>query len=78
MHALYATAQMVKEHRPDVKILVSGALVGLDIGPIERLGVAAHADEFEQAETLLDALVDATSMPRAYSDVVTVLALKPL
>ncbi|MFZ3583117.1 cobalamin B12-binding domain-containing protein [Loktanella sp. DJP18] len=78
MHALYTTVQMVKEHRPDVKILVSGALVGLDARPVELLGVAAHADDFERAETLLDALVDATSTPRAYSNVVTVLPPYPL
>ncbi|WP_237064879.1 cobalamin B12-binding domain-containing protein [Loktanella sp. M215] len=73
MHALYTTVRMVKLHRPDIKILVSGALVGIDALPIERLSVTARADCFERAETLLDTMLDTTPTRSTYSDVVTVL-----
>ena len=61
MHGLYVTVAEVKKQRPDMKILVSGALVGIDPQPIRHLGVAGHAVDFEEAETLLNDLVSATS-----------------
>ena len=78
MHALYTTVRTVKEGRPDMRVLVSGALVGLDAHPIELLGATAHADNFERAEKLLDALVDTTSTCGGHSDAVTVLPPNPL
>jgi len=78
MHALYTTVRSVTERRPDMRILVSGALVGFDARPIELLGVTAHADTFERAETLLEALVDTTSTRGCYSDIVTVLPAQPV
>lgn len=73
MHGLYVTVAEVKKQRPDMKILVSGALVGIDLQPIERLGVAGHAVDFEGAEMLLDTLMGTTFKPDYRSNDVTVL-----
>lgn len=75
MHTLYRTVQRAKALRPDMRILVSGPLVGIDPAPIERLSVAGHAVDFEQAEILLDAMVDAPAKQDDIPNAVTILPL---
>ncbi|WP_298361563.1 B12-binding domain-containing protein [uncultured Litoreibacter sp.] len=61
MHQLYNLVRSVRVSRPDVRILVSGSLVAVDEHPIRLLGVDASAKSFEEAEQMLDDLVEQTT-----------------
>lgn len=54
MHALYSLVGLLKSHRSDIRILVSGSLVAMTSKPFQQLGVDAFTSDFSDAEKILE------------------------
>lgn len=54
MHALYSLVELLKSHRPDIRVLVSGSLVAETSKPFQQLGVDAYTSDFSDAEKILE------------------------